>query len=391
MNPIMVQQVLNCVGGIFGGAACFTFAALCFPSIRSAFVAVRKPVHRSTLLKPERTTAFRQRFYRMVAVSLTALCWPGSRTSGQPAAALKPAEGKFIQVNGVRLQYLDWGGVGDGLVFVHPLGLSSPHAFNDIAPAFTDRFRVIAYARRAHGRSQVKGPYDHRTLVNDLHQLLDSLQIEHAVLVSWALGSNEVTEFAARYPERVTGVVCIECYDIADAALRRAVEDYPINTVPTGPDLTSVAAFRAWWKRVFAPNHPSTPAMEASIADAINVRANGSVVPATPDSVIDAILASAATYHRDYTAIRAPILSIWGYPYRDGMLETSASDSLKRTIDRYLRDNVQPWLAAAITRFRGAAPRARVVILDSASHGMFVFQNRDTIVAEMRRFTSSLP
>jgi len=84
-------------------------------------------------------------------------------------------------------------------------------------------------------------------------------------------------------------------------------------------------------------------------------------------------------------------LSIWGYQYRDGLVEASASDSLKRAVDRYLRDDIRPWLTAAIAQFRRAAPRARVVVLDSASHGMFVFQNRDTIVAEMRRFTSSLP
>jgi pimeloyl-ACP methyl ester carboxylesterase len=315
----------------------------------------------------------------MLAVS----CVRGTTATARPGA-------KFVQVDGVRLQYLDWGGAGEGLVFVHPLGLSSPHAFDDIAPLFRDRFRVIAYARRGHGRSQLKGPYDHATLVEDLHQLLDSLRIARVILVGWALGSDEIIEFATTYPERVAGLVCIECYDVADPGLARVIRDYPINTVPTNADLASAAAFRAWWKSVFAPNHAFTPAMEASIADAVNVRPDGSVSPVTPDTVIDAILASAATYHRQYAAIRAPILAIWGHQYRGGLIEATAPDSLQRRVDRFLRDDVRPWLDTAIARFRAATPGARVVVLDSASHGMFVFQNRDTIVAEMRRFTSSV-
>jgi pimeloyl-ACP methyl ester carboxylesterase len=228
------------------------------------------------------------------------------------------------------------------------------------------------------------------TLVEDLHQLLDSLRIARVVLVGWALGSNEIIEFATTYPDRVAGLVCIECYDVADPALMRSIRDYPINTVPAGADLASAAAFRAWWESVFAPNHVATPAMEAAIADAVNVRPDGSVVPVTPDSVIDAIIASAVTYHRQYGAIRAPILAIWGHQYRGGLIAATAPDSLQRRVDRFLRDDVRPYLDTTIARFRAEAPNARVVVLDSASHGMFVYQNRDTIVAEMRRFTASV-
>jgi pimeloyl-ACP methyl ester carboxylesterase len=85
----------------------------------------------------------------------------------------------FVTVNGARLNYLDWGGHGTGMVFIHGLG-DSPHAYDEIAPKFRDRFRVIAYARRAHGQSQVVGPYTHGVLAEDLRQLLDSLKIQKA-------------------------------------------------------------------------------------------------------------------------------------------------------------------------------------------------------------------
>ncbi|HZI73621.1 MAG TPA: alpha/beta hydrolase, partial [Gemmatimonadales bacterium] len=106
-----------------------------------------------------------------------------------------------MTVNGARLNYLDWGGAGTGMVFIHGLG-DSPHAFDGIAPAFRNHFRVIAYARRAHGRSQVVGPYTHSVLAEDLRQLLDSLHIRKAVLVGWSLGGNELAEFTAAHPDR---------------------------------------------------------------------------------------------------------------------------------------------------------------------------------------------
>jgi hypothetical protein len=91
-----------------------------------------------------------------------AACSAEPRGPSAQARIPKP-DAKFVNVNGVRLQYLDWGGSGAALIFIHGLG-DSPHAFDDIARAFRDRFRTIAYARRGHGRSQAKGPYDHATL-----------------------------------------------------------------------------------------------------------------------------------------------------------------------------------------------------------------------------------
>ena len=52
-----------------------------------------------------------------------------------------------VEVNGVKLEYLDWGGPGEVLILLHGSG-DNPHVFDDLAPAFMDRFHVIAYARR---------------------------------------------------------------------------------------------------------------------------------------------------------------------------------------------------------------------------------------------------
>ena len=294
-------------------------------------------------------------------------------------------------MNGVRLQYLDWGGPPNatGLVFIHRLG-DSPHAFDDIAPAFRDRFRVIAYARRAHGRSDVKGPFDHATLVEDLRQLLDSIGMPRVVLVGWSLGGNELSEFAARYPDRVGGLVFLECYDYGTPRFAQMLAHFPIAFTPQSRDLVSQEAFRRWWLSSAAPNAPLTAAMEAEIADLTVNGADGSVRVVTSDSIASAMFASAMSYRPPYAGLHAPILAMWGHWYRDGLLPMTAPDSLRRRVDDFLRDYGRPLQDSTMAHLRAAVPSARLVMLDSASHAIFPFQNRDTIVAEMRQFVRTL-
>src|SRR3954470_5678170 len=147
--------------------------------------------------------------------------------------AVRPSSA-FVTVNGARLNYLDWGGHGTGMVFIHGLG-DSPHAYDEIAPKFRGRFRVIAYARRAHGQSQVVGPYTHGVLGEDLRLLLDSLKIQKAVLVGWSLGGNELAEFTAAHPERVAGLVFLECYDLSRPEIRSLLTHYPLGSSPSRP------------------------------------------------------------------------------------------------------------------------------------------------------------
>ena len=51
---------------------------------------------------------------------------------------LSPHRTGFVAANGIRLNYLDWGGSGPVLILIHGLR-NNPHFFDDFAPAFTDR------------------------------------------------------------------------------------------------------------------------------------------------------------------------------------------------------------------------------------------------------------
>jgi pimeloyl-ACP methyl ester carboxylesterase len=232
------------------------------------------------------------------------------------------------------------------------------------------------------------GPYTHGVLAEDLRQLLDSLKIQKAVLVGWSLGGNELAEFTAAHPERVAGLVFLECYDLSRPETRGLLTHYPLASSPAPSELRNQTTFRAWWKSVSSPNDPLTAAMEAEIADLTVSASDGRVRVITNDSITSAFYHDAMTYTPPYAQLRVPVLAIWGHWYRDGLISRSAPDSLKRRVDAYLRDYGRPFQDSTIAHFRSAVPRARIIVLDSASHAIFPSQQRDTIVGAIRTFVS---
>jgi non-heme chloroperoxidase len=114
---------------------------------------------------------------------------------------------------GVRLEYLDWGGSGDPLVFIAGFG-NTAHVFDELAPRLTDRHRVIGVTRRGFGGSdRPAGGYDTGTLAADLGAVLDGLGLERVTLVAHSIGGAEAQAFASAHPERVRGVVFLDSAD----------------------------------------------------------------------------------------------------------------------------------------------------------------------------------
>ena len=119
----------------------------------------------------------------------------------------------FVTVNGIRLHYLDWGGKGPALIFLTGMGCSA-YIFNKFAPLFTDKFRVLALTRRGQGDSDYPDTgYDADTLIEDIRQFMDHLDIEKAILAGHSLAGVELTHFAATYPNRVEKLNYLDALD----------------------------------------------------------------------------------------------------------------------------------------------------------------------------------
>ncbi len=109
-----------------------------------------------------------------------------------------------ILVNGVELA-CRFDGPEDGRVVMMSNSLMSDHTMWDgNVPALTDRYRVLRYDTRGHGRSgTTTGPYSIALLADDAVGLLDALGIRQVHFVGLSLGGMIAQQIGARYPERV--------------------------------------------------------------------------------------------------------------------------------------------------------------------------------------------
>jgi pimeloyl-ACP methyl ester carboxylesterase len=89
------------------------------------------------------------------------------------------------------------------------------HSFDQFAPKFTDRFRVLALTRRGFGQSDKPATgYDTDTLVADSRAFLDMLKIKRVSLIGHSFAGWELIRFAELYPDRVDRLVFLDCLQV---------------------------------------------------------------------------------------------------------------------------------------------------------------------------------
>jgi len=302
----------------------------------------------------------------------------------QARPAMAEPLSRYVTVNGVRLNYLDWGGKGPPLVMIHGLG-DSPHVFDDLAPFLRGRFHVYAYARRGHGHSDVpEGPYDLATLTEDLTQLIDSLGIRQTNLLGWSMGGNEITRFAGLHPERVSKLVYLEAgYDFSDPAF---LKSFVATIAAAGPDslqLRSLDTFRSWCRSaVFGRETPWTPGLEAYLRDITRVGTDGGVQTVPGDRVFGALLESDASSHRDYASVRAPALFLYASSFfprdPDGPEVNRRVQAFERQADAFRE--------AQVRRVRREVRHATIVRIPGTTHMSIGVRRPDALAKRIREF-----
>jgi pimeloyl-ACP methyl ester carboxylesterase len=292
-----------------------------------------------------------------------------------------PHKSGFVTVNGVKLHYLDWGGKGEALLFLHGLG-DSAHNFDDIAPRFTDHFRVLALTRRGHGQSdKPETGYETSTLVEDIKQFLDALKIKRVTLVGHSMADKEMTLFAGQYPQRVKKLVYLDAaYDRSGLAEVQAKNPLP-QPRPAKEDLASFDAYRGWWEkhRGFWSDAVESNLRETSLAP------DGTIKPSVAGSVAQAIMQGANTPPMDYTKLQAPALSFYAIYGVPRWLQPDAGEEMRKKVETHLVESRLPFQRTNIERFRKEVKNGRVVELKDSDHYVFVV-SQDEVVREMRKF-----
>ncbi len=122
------------------------------------------------------------------------------------------ARSRRITAGALALHLLEWGPPGRPLLCLLHGGAAHAHWFDRVAPAFADRFHVVALDQRGHGASDWARPAAYATedFAADLLAVFDALGDGPVVLAGHSMGGHNAMAFTAWYAERVRALVVID-------------------------------------------------------------------------------------------------------------------------------------------------------------------------------------
>jgi 3-oxoadipate enol-lactonase len=97
------------------------------------------------------------------------------------------------------------------LILIHPIGGNIRIWHHEISLLLKSGFRVIAYEIRGHNRTNMGkvGAYAMQDLVEDLHSLIEHLNIKKCSIIGHSIGGIIASMYAAEYPGSVDATVLI--------------------------------------------------------------------------------------------------------------------------------------------------------------------------------------
>jgi len=303
-----------------------------------------------------------------------------------------PHKSDFMNVNGIRLHYLDWGGDGPVLLFLTGLG-NNAHIYDKFAPRFTDKFHVIALTRRGHGDSDYpETGYDADTLMEDVRQFMDSLKIDKAILVGHSMANVELCHFAALHPERIIKLVFLDAaYDRTSPTFKAMIEKNPLRNIQipgVNDDHYSIEDFVASIKG----SYPSWAAIWGDVLDEedlhnVKKSPEGKIVEGMSDSISQALNDTLKnSYKPEDSKIQAPVLSIYAIKDGDDFLSSDyMTDEQKALVTEYFDTIAPPLIRECIEQFRRDVPHAKIVEIPKGHHYCFIKQE-NLVFDEMMKF-----
>lgn len=183
------------------------------------------------------------------------------RAKTKQAEAANPPQGRFVEVDGVRLHYIERG-EGPTLVLLHGNGvLANDFAYSGLLERAAEHYRVIAFDRPGFGyserpRSKVWTPQAQARL---LRHALQELEVDSAIVLGHSWGTLVALAMALDAPDFVRGLVLMSGYYYPSLRL-----DSPLLSGPAIPLVGDLMRYtvsplmgRMLWrpivKRVFSP------------------------------------------------------------------------------------------------------------------------------------------
>lgn len=196
-------------------------------------------------------------------------------------------------------------GKGDTAVFfLHGIG-GGKVAFATQMAAFAARgYRAVAWDQPGYGESALIDPYDWAGVAASLAALVDHIGAKTNAIVGHSMGGMAAQEFAARYPERLQGLVLSgtsPAFGKADGKWQQAFVDARLKPLAEGKTMRDLAGMLV-------------PTMLGEDADPAGARAATDCMAAVPSATYAAALAMLVRFDRRdaLASIRVPTLVLAG-------------------------------------------------------------------------------
>jgi pimeloyl-ACP methyl ester carboxylesterase len=288
---------------------------------------------------------------------------------------------QFVLANNVNLHYLDWGGEGPSLIFLAGYA-NTPHFFDALARAFTDRFHVLGLTRRSHGESeQPESGYDLNTLVADIIAFMDVQGIGKATLVGHSFAGMEMATLAVEYPERLDNLVFLDAlyeYEESD------IELFGSNPVPAAApppeSFASVAEYCEDFVNRYVTYRPlRSPRWDELWALTLKQREDGRFVEIIRPETAEQLFEGMGDFHADLASFACPTLAIYAYQTAAWSMPDDASEELQEQVTAYIERQNREYKDRNVKRARNEILNVKVVVYEHTSHYCFLDKESEVI------------
>jgi esterase len=124
---------------------------------------------------------------------------------------VKP-EDKYLDINELRLHYLDWGGHGkQAMLLLHGF-MGHAHVWDAFASEFRNRYHIVSLDQRGHGESSwsQESAYSIDDHLSDLCRFMEILGLERMILIGHSMGGRNALLYAACFPEQIDRLILVD-------------------------------------------------------------------------------------------------------------------------------------------------------------------------------------
>lgn len=134
---------------------------------------------------------------------------------GLHVPAIVQPEDRFVDLNGIRFHYLDWGNPHlPPLILLHGGSLTA-HTWDMTALLLRDHYHIIALDQRGHGDSgwtpeAQLGADNSDLMLSDTEAFIDHLGYDRLILCGMSMGGINAFRYAARHPDRLRALIIVD-------------------------------------------------------------------------------------------------------------------------------------------------------------------------------------